>query len=175
MGFDHNLPTIDTQLSESPLEECDASLTNYSDFEFVFVYIPDPPKVEVEQEHLIEAVNHAELESILVSVDEETDETVLFYVTDSSSTAYRGNIGDGVHTLVDVLLCEDWFVLLSDTSFLPDSVAQYISEMTVLPEGYADEGELFSQTYAKNRLKHRIYDIKQTDTDLFTPDSEVKS
>lgn len=174
MGFENDLPTIDTQLEKSPLQKADMSLTEYSDFEFVFVHIEDPPKVEVKRNHIIEAVNNAELDSVLVSIDETEDKTVLFYVTEDGSTSYTGNFGDGVHTLVDVLLCEDWFVLTSETEDLPDSVSHFLSEMTVLPDGFAEEGELFTQTYGKNQLKHQIYDIKQSDTDLFNeaPDAE---
>lgn len=173
MGFDAELPTIEEQLTESPLEQTNLSLTDAGELNFVIAHIPDPPKVEVKRGHLIEAINNAELDSLLLEVDEETGTFTLFHITDSESTAYTATYEDGVRSLVSFLLAEDWFVVKMDSDAVPEVVADFFSEMQVLPDGYADEGELFSQTYAANQLKTRIYDLKQADTDVFLNPEEV--
>lgn len=173
MGFDADLPTIDTQLRESLLEETNRSLTDADKLNFILAYIPDPPKVEVKRGHLVEAINNAELDSILLEINEETDTFNLFYVTDSESTAYTASYDDGVRSLVSFLLAEDWFVVKMDADAVPEIVADFFSEMQILPDGYADEEELFSQTYSANQLKTRIYDLKQADTDVFLNPEEV--
>lgn len=173
MGFDAELPTIEEQLEKSPLKKTDIALSDANELNFTIAYIPDPPTVEVKRGHLIEAINKAELASLLIEVDEHTDTFHLFHVTDKDSTAYTASYDEGVRSLVSLVLAEDWFVVEMDANAIPESVAEFLEEMQVMEEEYADEGELFSQTYAGNQLKNRIYDLKQADTNVFLNPEEA--
>jgi hypothetical protein len=172
MGFDAELPTIEEQLANSSFTKTSQTLDELTNHNFTLAYMPDPPTVEVKQGHLIEAINKLELDSILLEINKETDTVLLFYITDEETIAYQSNYNDGVRSLVSLLLAEDWFVIEMDATAIPPSVADYCEEQTVLTDGYADEGELFSETYAANQLKNRIYDLKQTDSDLFVNPQE---
>lgn len=173
---DTDLPTIEEQLSASALTNTPSDdFTDYDSFDATLVHIPDPPKVEVKREHLLESVNQVNLDSVHLTLSRDNAETdaKLFYVTeDTGITSYSGSAPDVAHAMIDVLLCEDWAVLTSNTESFPDPLISIINEMTVVPDGTAERGELFSQLYGINQLKHRIQNLKQAEGSLFESGDE---
>lgn len=178
MDYDIDLPEIETQLTESALTRTpEDDFTEYDSFDATLVYIPDPPKVEVKREHIIESVNQISLDSVHITLSRQNDDepAKLFYISQEDGiTSYSGSSPDMAHAMIDILLCEDWAVLTMDTDKLPTPLTDIITEMTVLPDGTAEEGELFSQLYAINQLKYRIYDLKQSEASLWEENEDHK-
>lgn len=175
MAYDADLPTLSDQLEHSPVEETTKEITDFDDFAITFVHIDDPPKVEVSRGHVVEAVNKRELESFLVAFEDEM--MYAFYVYDNQIDSYECSIEDGVYTVSEVLLCEDWAVLtLSDLlpQLIPDALCDLLEEMTIVHKTVLDEGELFTRIYGMNQLKKRIVSLKNADSGgLFNPAVET--
>jgi len=175
MGFNSDLPTIQEQIQNSEFTQSSHSLSDFQEFDFTLAHIPDPPKVEVKKNHLIEAINKVELDSILININNKTQKVTLFYVTKEDVTSYQTSHEDGIPAIVSLLLCEDWFTIEMNKNAVPTAIAEFFEEMKVLTDGYAEQGELFSETYAANQLKNRIYDLKQTESDMFLhPEKETQ-
>jgi len=171
MAYDADLPTLPEKLEQSPLETTTKEITDFDDFAITFVHIDDPPKVEVSRGHVVEAVNKRELESLSLAFNDET--MYAFYVYDNQIDGYECSIEDGVYTISEVLLCEDWAVLtLSDSlpQLIPDALCDLLEEMTIVHKTVLDEGELFTRIYGMNQLKKRIVSLKNAESGgLFNP------
>jgi len=175
MGFDAQLPTIETQLEKYAFEPVDIPLTELTEQDFTIAYIPDPPTVEVKKGHLIEAINSVELDSLLVEVNEDNNTVTLFYVSEDATQAYQATYNEGIKALTMALFAEDWFVIELNKNCIPNQLVDLFEEMKVLKNGHANEGELFSETYAINQLKTRIIDMKESEEELFPIEDEVEN